>query len=303
MALCQIVAYSICDNPCIKLDFFDPFDCINIIPQKICFQTNILQCKSTTPETEKTATNNNDKSVKTAQSKVESAISAASNNNNDNNVKSTQSKVGSVISVASNSNDKSVKPAQSKAGSVKSATTNNTKKSTKSTTKVANSDKFCIHLSVNGFDRETIKTKIDGGKVVVEANQEDRQDDGDFYIRQFKKSYDLPKQADITKMNSHITLDNVLVVEVPFQTENNKLPNIGQSQRSRASLSSNKKSTERCRSQERNSSIQSSNSTRQSENKFSIRSRSVKSSTISQGQQTKPQSVDYGQSSLTNKTH
>ncbi|CAF0989493.1 unnamed protein product [Adineta ricciae] len=277
MALCQLVAYSICDNPCVKLDFFDPADCVNIIPQTICFRTNILQCKSMKPPTgaaaAKTATNY-EKSVKSGATPVSSPPSPTT-----------------IASI----------PPQSKAGSMISAATNLTKKSSKTATttttktKTIGADKFCIHLSVDGFDRETIKAKVEGGKIVVEANQEDRQDDGDFYIRQFRKSYEVPKQADITKVNSHVTLDNVLVVEVPLRTqvESSKLQSSGQSVRSsRRSLSTVKKS----RSQERNSSIQTSDSAGESFNKFSGRSRSVKPPSIaSQGQQTKTQSMNYGE--------
>ena len=59
----------------------------------------------------------------------------------------------------------------------------------------AHPEKFCIHLNVTGYDPKTIQIKVEGGKVIVEANQEDRQNGGDYNIRQFRKSYELPKQA------------------------------------------------------------------------------------------------------------
>jgi len=58
-----------------------------------------------------------------------------------------------------------------------------------------NSEKFCIHVNVAGFDREKIKITVENGKIIVEANQDVRQKDGDFNIRQFRKTYELPKQA------------------------------------------------------------------------------------------------------------
>jgi HSP20 family molecular chaperone IbpA len=56
-------------------------------------------------------------------------------------------------------------------------------------------EKFRVQLNVAGFNPETIKTKVEGRKVIVEANQEDRQADGDFHIRQLRKTYELPEHA------------------------------------------------------------------------------------------------------------
>ncbi len=56
-------------------------------------------------------------------------------------------------------------------------------------------EKFRIQLNVAGFNPETVKTKVEGRKVIVEANQEDRQADGDFHIRQLRKTYELPEHA------------------------------------------------------------------------------------------------------------
>ena len=57
------------------------------------------------------------------------------------------------------------------------------------------SQKFRVQLNVAGFNPETINTKVEGKKVVVEAKQEERQEDGDYNIRQLRKSYELPEQA------------------------------------------------------------------------------------------------------------
>ena len=56
-------------------------------------------------------------------------------------------------------------------------------------------EKFRVQLNVAGFNPETVKTKVEGRKVIVEANQEDRQADGDFNIRQLRKTYELPEHA------------------------------------------------------------------------------------------------------------
>jgi len=79
------------------------------------------------------------------------------------------------------------------------------------------SEKFRVQLNVAGFNPETVHTKVEGRKVIVEAKQEDRQSDGDYNIRQLRKSYDLPEHADASRLASYVTPNNMLVVEVPIQ--------------------------------------------------------------------------------------
>ena len=57
------------------------------------------------------------------------------------------------------------------------------------------SEKFRVQLNVAGFNPETIKTKVEGRKVTVEAKQEDRQGEGDYSIREIRKTYELPEHA------------------------------------------------------------------------------------------------------------
>jgi HSP20 family molecular chaperone IbpA len=68
-------------------------------------------------------------------------------------------------------------------------------RNTESTSSAPNSEKFRVQLNVAGFNPETIKTKVDGKKIIVEAKQEDRQTDGDYNIRQLRKTYELPEHA------------------------------------------------------------------------------------------------------------
>jgi HSP20 family molecular chaperone IbpA len=65
----------------------------------------------------------------------------------------------------------------------------------RSTESAPHAEKFRVQLNVAGFNPETVKTKVEGRKVIVEANQEDRQADGDFNIRQLRKTYELPEHA------------------------------------------------------------------------------------------------------------
>jgi HSP20 family molecular chaperone IbpA len=57
------------------------------------------------------------------------------------------------------------------------------------------SEKFRVQLNVAGFNPETIKTRVEGRKVIVEAKQEDRQGEGDYSIREIRKTYELPEHA------------------------------------------------------------------------------------------------------------
>jgi len=93
---------------------------------------------------------------------------------------------------------------------------NNTLAPTISTSIVpALSEKFRVQLNVAGFNPETIRTRVEGRKVIVEAKQEDRQSAGDYSLREIRKTYDLPEHADEANLASFVTPNNMLVVEVP----------------------------------------------------------------------------------------
>jgi HSP20 family molecular chaperone IbpA len=57
------------------------------------------------------------------------------------------------------------------------------------------SEKFRVQLNVAGFNPDTIKTRVDGRKVIVEAKQEERQSEGDYSLREIRKTYELPEHA------------------------------------------------------------------------------------------------------------
>ncbi|CAF3391789.1 unnamed protein product [Rotaria socialis] len=77
------------------------------------------------------------------------------------------------------------------------------------------SEKFRVQLNVAGFNPESIKTRIEDRKVIVEGKQEERDLSGDFNIREIRKTYDLPEHADTTNFASFVTPNNMLVIEVP----------------------------------------------------------------------------------------
>jgi len=78
-------------------------------------------------------------------------------------------------------------------------------------------EKFRVQLNVAGFNPETIKTRVEGRKVIVEAKQEERQADGDYNIREIRKSYELPEHADANQLASYVTPNNMLVIETPIR--------------------------------------------------------------------------------------
>jgi HSP20 family molecular chaperone IbpA len=78
------------------------------------------------------------------------------------------------------------------------------------------SEKFRFQLNVAGFNPETIRTRVEGRKVIVEAKQEDRQATGDYNLREIRKTYELPEHADASNLASFVTPNNMLVVEVPI---------------------------------------------------------------------------------------
>jgi HSP20 family molecular chaperone IbpA len=84
------------------------------------------------------------------------------------------------------------------------------------------SEKFRVQLNVAGFNPATIKTRVEGRKIIVEAKQEDRQPDGDYQIREIRKSYELPQHADANRLASYVTPNNLLVIEAPIQNPENE---------------------------------------------------------------------------------
>jgi len=95
--------------------------------------------------------------------------------------------------------------------------THSASRSVEPTSPTPHAEKFRVQVNVAGFNPETINTKVEGRKVIVEAKQEDRQPDGDFNIRQLRKTYDLPEHADASRLASYITPNNMLVIEVPIR--------------------------------------------------------------------------------------
>lgn len=83
--------------------------------------------------------------------------------------------------------------------------------------------KYRITVDVKGYDAPSIKTEIldsktDGKKILVTGHEHEKFDeDGDFMLKHFKKTYDLPEHCELDKLASYIVQPSTLVIEMPLQ--------------------------------------------------------------------------------------
>jgi HSP20 family molecular chaperone IbpA len=78
-------------------------------------------------------------------------------------------------------------------------------------------NKYRVTVDCPGFTPECIKTNIDGNKLIVSGEMKEKQPNGDYMTREFKKTYDLPENSEANKMVSFMTLPGTLVIEVPLK--------------------------------------------------------------------------------------
>jgi len=89
-------------------------------------------------------------------------------------------------------------------------------------TKVPN--KFRIHVNCKGYNPDSVKTKIEGNKLIVSGREGERPSgEEDYTMREFKRSYDLPENADTEKLASFLTAKGKLVVEIPLKKVEEKV--------------------------------------------------------------------------------
>lgn len=79
------------------------------------------------------------------------------------------------------------------------------------------SNNLRITLDCTGYSPKSIKTDVIGNKITVTAREEDRQSSDNYTIKEFKRSYDLPKNADVEKLQSFISPSGQLFIEVPVK--------------------------------------------------------------------------------------
>lgn len=79
--------------------------------------------------------------------------------------------------------------------------------------------KYRVTLDVSGFSPNSIKTEIKENKLVVSGSEGAKHDTSDYSVREFRKTYELPKNAETDKMVSFVASNGQLVVEVPLKRE------------------------------------------------------------------------------------
>jgi len=76
-------------------------------------------------------------------------------------------------------------------------------------------DKYRVIVDITGYKTEFIKTEFVGGNLVVAYNEEQKHTEGDYQVKQFKKTFKLPQNVQVDKMASFVA-DSFLVVEIPI---------------------------------------------------------------------------------------
>jgi len=82
-------------------------------------------------------------------------------------------------------------------------------------------EKFRVTLDCSGYKSESIKTDIKDGLLIVSGDEGEQKsnDIDDYAIKQFKKTYKLPENADTNKLVSFMTSNGRLVIEIPLKNE------------------------------------------------------------------------------------
>lgn len=77
--------------------------------------------------------------------------------------------------------------------------------------------KYRITVDCVGYSPKSIKTEVIGHKLLVWGREEVKHEGEDFSIKEFKKTYELPKHAEVEKLVSFMTSEGQLVIEVPLK--------------------------------------------------------------------------------------
>jgi len=77
--------------------------------------------------------------------------------------------------------------------------------------------KYRITCDVVGYSPKSIKTEVVGNQLTVSGKEDVKLEGGDFSIKEFKKTYELPVGAVSDKLVSFVTSHGQLVVEMPLR--------------------------------------------------------------------------------------
>lgn len=85
--------------------------------------------------------------------------------------------------------------------------------------------KYRIKVDCRGYTSDSLKVKVsdDNQKLIVTGKQgENKPDDQDYHIREFRKSYKIPPNAEVDKMVSFLASNGQLVIELPLKMDREK---------------------------------------------------------------------------------
>jgi len=85
-------------------------------------------------------------------------------------------------------------------------------------------EKFRVTLDCAGYKSESIKTEIKDGFLVVSGSEGEKKSNeiDDYSIKQFKKKYRVPENAETNKFVSFMTSNGRLVVEIPLRNSEDR---------------------------------------------------------------------------------
>jgi len=81
-------------------------------------------------------------------------------------------------------------------------------------------NKYRVAVDCAGYKPSSIKTEIKDGQLLVLGKEGDKQnEEKDFSIKEFKKTYKLPENIEAEKMVSFMTSNGKLIVEIPLKED------------------------------------------------------------------------------------
>ena len=79
--------------------------------------------------------------------------------------------------------------------------------------------KYRISLNCAGYDPKSINTEIKERSLYIHGKEEEKDENGDFSTKEFRKTYNLPENVETDKLVSFVTKQGQLVVEIPLKIE------------------------------------------------------------------------------------
>ncbi|VEN59162.1 unnamed protein product [Callosobruchus maculatus] len=78
-----------------------------------------------------------------------------------------------------------------------------------------NQDKFQANFDVQHFKPEEISVKLNDNVVTIEGKHEEKPDEHGAIFRHFVRKYTLPKDCDVSRLESKLSSDGVLSISAP----------------------------------------------------------------------------------------